>query len=129
MTIADIPGLIEGAHANRGLGHTFLRHIERTKLLVYIIDASGASSDPVSDLLTLQSELRLYDPILLRRPSIVVANKMDLPAAAAGVARLRAATSLPVLEASALARTNIPLVVNSLRWLLEAANKQAKTEA
>jgi Obg family GTPase CgtA len=134
LTCADIPGLIEGAHLDRGLGHEFLRHIERTRILVYVIDAAGASGgggsgDPAADLRALQHELRMYDPDLPRRPSIVVAHKADLPRARDGAARLRAATSLPVLEASSLTRGGVGAVVDALRWLLDASERQAAAQA
>lgn len=78
--IADIPGIIEGAHENRGLGIEFLRHIERTKLLVFVLDASGIDGrNPTNDFLTLQNELKKYNPELLQRPYLVVLNKIDAP--------------------------------------------------
>jgi GTP-binding protein len=81
-TVADIPGLIEGAHRNVGLGHDFLRHIVRCKLLVHVIDMAGSEGrNPIEDLAKLRDELKLYDPQLTARPWIVVANKMDLPGA------------------------------------------------
>ncbi len=83
VTVADIPGLIEGAHANVGLGHDFLRHIVRCKLLVFVLDMAGSEGrEPLEDLQKLRKELDLYDPRLSERPWIVVANKMDLPEAA-----------------------------------------------
>lgn len=76
--IADIPGIIEGAHRNRGLGFEFLRHIERTKLLLFILDASGIDGrDPVSDYKVLRSEIEAYNPEMLERPFLVVLNKID----------------------------------------------------
>src|SRR5437016_4758068 len=79
-TIADIPGLIEGAHRGLGLGHQFLRHITRCRVLVFVIDVAGSEGrDPVEDLKSLQREIDLYDPALSSRPWLVVANKMDLP--------------------------------------------------
>ena len=78
VTVADIPGLIEGAHANVGLGHGFLRHIVRCKLLVFVIDMAGSEGrEPIADLQTLR-RLDLYDAQLSTRPWLVVANKMDL---------------------------------------------------
>ena len=80
MTIADIPGLIEGAHENIGLGHKFLRHIERTKTLLYVIDMAGYDGrDPYDDFISLQGELEHYQEGLSKRPSMIAANKMDLP--------------------------------------------------
>lgn len=81
-TVADIPGLIEGAHRNVGLGHDFLRHIVRCKLLVFVLDIAGSEGrNPLDDLGSLRRELHLYDPKLSERPWMIVANKMDLPGA------------------------------------------------
>jgi len=81
-TVADIPGLIEGAHENRGLGHEFLRHIVRCKVLLFVLDMAGSEGrDPVTNFQTLRTELKLYDPTLTARPYAVVANKMDLDGA------------------------------------------------
>jgi GTPase len=82
-TVADIPGLIEGAHRNLGLGHDFLRHITRCRLLVFVLDmAATEGRSPVADLESLRREINLYDSRLSERPWFVVANKMDLPEAA-----------------------------------------------
>jgi GTP-binding protein len=79
-TIADIPGLIEGAHRGVGLGHEFLRHITRCPILIFVIDVAGSEGrNPVEDLQNLRREIDLYDPALSSRPWLVVANKMDLP--------------------------------------------------
>ena len=79
-TIADIPGLIEGAHRGLGLGHEFLRHITRCRILVFVIDVAGSEGrNPVEDLQNLRREIDLYDPALSSRPWLIVANKMDLP--------------------------------------------------
>ena len=78
-TIADIPGLIEGAHQGLGLGHEFLRHITRCRVLVFVIDIAGSEGrNPIEDLQNLRREIDLYDPALSSRPWLVVANKMDL---------------------------------------------------
>jgi len=80
ITVADIPGLIEGASENVGLGHEFLRHIVRCKLLAFVIDMAGSEGrEPVADLQSLRREIDLYDPTLSDRPWVIVANKMDLP--------------------------------------------------
>jgi len=82
LLIADIPGIIEGAHRNRGLGLEFLRHIERTKVLVFVIDISGwEGRSPIADFQVLQEELRTYDPTLLKRPFFIALNKADLEGA------------------------------------------------
>jgi GTP-binding protein len=89
-TVADIPGLIEGAHQNVGLGHDFLRHIVRCKLLVFVLDAAGSEGrNPMDDLRSLRRELDLYDPTLSQRPWIIAANKMDLHNADQNLAMLR----------------------------------------
>jgi GTP-binding protein len=78
FVVADVPGLIEGAHQGQGLGHQFLRHIERTKVLVHLVDVSGASGrDPVQDFETITEELRLFDPAVAAKPQLVAANKVD----------------------------------------------------
>jgi GTP-binding protein len=89
-TIADIPGLIEGAHRGLGLGHEFLRHITRCPILIFVIDAAGSEGrSPVEDLQNLRREIDLYDPRLSSRPWLVVANKMDLPNANENLEMLR----------------------------------------
>ncbi len=91
FVVADIPGLIEGAHAGVGLGHDFLRHIERTKVLVFLLDAG--SPDPAKDYETLRNELHLHNPALSEKPRIIAANKMDLAVARKNWTRIR-----PLLE-------------------------------
>lgn len=78
FVVADVPGLIEGAHRGLGLGHQFLRHLERTKVLVHLVDVSGATGrDPVQDLDTVRKELELFQPTLAAKPQLVAANKID----------------------------------------------------
>jgi GTP-binding protein len=104
LLLADIPGLIEGAHENRGLGHRFLRHIERCALLVFLIDMAGTDArDPRDDYKHLLKELELYDKAMLKKPRLVVANKMDLPAAGEWLSKFkRKYRSVDVLEISCL---------------------------
>ena len=81
-TMADIPGLIEGAHQNIGLGHDFLRHIQRCRILVFVVDTAGSEGrDPVADIETLRTEIKLYDSAMAKRPWVIICNKMDLPEA------------------------------------------------
>ena len=83
ITVADIPGLIEGASENRGLGHRFLKHVERCKVLIIMLDMEGTDGrDPLGDYRVLKSELKLYMPGLVRKPELICANKMDEPNAA-----------------------------------------------
>src|ERR1700758_973281 len=89
-TIADIPGLIAGAHQGLGLGHEFLRHITRCKILIFVIDIAGSEGrNPIEDLQNLRREIDLYDPALSSRPWLIVANKMDLPDAEENLDALR----------------------------------------
>ncbi|MFL6539369.1 MAG: GTPase ObgE [Chthoniobacterales bacterium] len=82
VTVADIPGLIEGAHRNVGLGHDFLRHIMRCRYLLFVVDAAGSEGrHPIEDLQSLRREIDLYEPLLSKRPWCIIANKMDLPGA------------------------------------------------
>ena len=91
FVVADVPGLIEGASEGKGLGHEFLRHVERTALLLHVVDASGSyeGRDPVHDYEVINRELALYADDLAKRPRIVVANKCDLPGTEENIARLR----------------------------------------
>src|SRR5881397_2079000 len=89
-TIADIPGLIEGAHRGLGLGHEFLRHVTRCPILIFVVDVAGSEGrSPVEDLQNLRKEIYLYDPMLSSRPWLIVANKMDLPNANENLDTLR----------------------------------------
>src|SRR6266404_558291 len=96
-TIADIPGLIEGAHRGLGLGHEFLRHITRCRVLVFVIDVAGSEGrNPIEDLRNVRREIDLYDPALSKRPWCIIANKMDLPAARENLETLQ--DSFPAVE-------------------------------
>lgn len=103
LTVADIPGLIEGAHHNKGLGHEFLRHIVRCQVLLFVIDMAGSEGrDPWEDFRTLRKELDLYDPTLSARPWAVLANKMDLEPAAENLKRFkRSVRKAPILPLAA----------------------------
>ena len=103
LTVCDVPGLIEGAHRNVGLGHAFLRHIERCKVLVLLLDMAGTDGRwPWDDYKQLLHELELYDPKLLDRPRLVVANKIDEPAAVANLKKFKTRIrKTPVLSMAA----------------------------
>jgi GTP-binding protein len=89
-TIADIPGLIEGAHQGLGLGHEFLRHITRCRILLFVVDVAGSEGrNPIEDLRNLRREVDLYDPALSKRPWYIIANKIDLPGASENCEALR----------------------------------------
>ena len=129
FVVADVPGLIEGAHAGHGLGHQFLRHIERTRVLLYIIDVSAASDrHPGDDLETVRRELELFDPSLVGRPQIVVANKIDALDDAGRLAALEtraAARSLPVHAISAVTGEGVPSLLEAV-WLRLASPRVAE---
>lgn len=111
---ADLPGLVEGAHAGRGLGQRFLRHVERTRLLVHLVDV-GSGEDPLAAYRTIRQELALYSPELAARPEIVAATKMDLAAgakAARGFARKLA--PLKVFPISAAMRRGLPELLSEI---------------
>lgn len=107
FVIADIPGLVEGAHAGRGLGSEFLRHVSRCRLLVHVVDTAGSEGrDPVEDYRAVETELRLHSPELAARPRVLVGNKRDLPGWEEHWDRLRAAAQgvLAAFGISAVAR-------------------------
>ena len=121
FTVADIPGLVEGAHAGKGLGHDFLRHIERCAVLLFVIDAAGTEGrNPTEDYRLLRKELREYDPALTRRPFLVVANKADLPESSEHLSALRQAARKSVLSISAKTGEGIPQLISALREILPA---------
>jgi GTPase len=92
FVMADIPGLIEGAHTGAGLGHEFLRHTERTRLIIHVLDVSGSEErDPLEDHAAIMQELQLYKSELANRPQVIAANKMDIPGSEENLERLKAA--------------------------------------
>ena len=118
LTIADVPGLIEGAHDNIGLGHDFLRHIERCRLLVLLLDMAGVDNrDPLDDYRQLLKELELYDAAMLKKPRLIVANKMDLPDAVANLKRFKRRFRRKVVEVSALESSGLDELKKTLRSL------------
>lgn len=125
-TIADVPGLIEGASTGAGLGHAFLRHVERTRVLAHVVDI--ASDDPERDYAVIREELRLHDPALLRKPTVVIANKTDLPGAESRLApfvRARQQEGLETVAVSALNGDNIEAVAAAFAKLLPSADEMA----
>jgi len=100
LVIADIPGLIDGAHAGAGLGHAFLRHIERTRALIHLLD--GLAADPLADRHQIDQELALFDPHLATKPMVVVLNKMDVPEVRERWPEIRAALAAAGVEAMAI---------------------------
>jgi GTPase len=130
FVVADVPGLIKGAHEGHGLGHQFLRHIERTKVLVHLVDVSGASGrDPVEDADTILDELLQFSPIVAAKPQIVVANKMDAvddPARVKALERHVRKLKLPFLKISAATGDGLePLLEAVWRQIVEARQTAA----
>ena len=127
LVVCDVPGLIEGAHHNVGLGHAFLRHIERCKVLLILLDMAGTDGrHPWDDYHHLLEELELYDPSLLERPRLVVANKMDEPAAEANLRRFkRRVPRTPVLAISAGLGEGVERLKKVMRQAVETAGAGA----
>ena len=127
LQIADVPGLIEGASENRGLGHRFLRHIERCQLLLLLLDMGGSDGrDPREDYATLLRELGLYDAALLKKPRLVVANKMDLTGADAQLAKFRRRHRVGVLAVSCATGAGLPELKKELLKRVRPAAGQEK---
>jgi len=122
LTVCDVPGLIEGAHRNVGLGHAFLRHLQRCKVLVVLLDMAGTDGrEPWKDHQQLLNELGLYDPGLLVKPRIVVANKMDEPVAEQNLkAFKRKIRKTPVLRIAAAFDEGIEKFKTTIREAVEA---------
>jgi GTP-binding protein len=121
LTLCDVPGLIEGAHENVGLGHAFLRHITRCKILVILLDMAGTDGrEPWNDYKQLLSELELYDPVLMDKPRLVVANKMDEPVAEANLKKFkRRIPRTPVLPIAAAFDEGMPKFKALIREAVE----------
>ena len=122
VVLADIPGLIEGAHQGAGLGHDFLRHIQRTRVLIHILN--GESEDPLADFSQINSELSLFDPQLAKKPQIVVLNKIDQPEVLEKLPKIEKALKkkkVEIMGISAMARTGVR------ETLLKAAAKLQET--
>ena len=131
FVIADVPGLIEGAHEGHGLGHRFLRHLERTKVLIHLVDVSGASGrDPVEDFETVQRELVLFDAELARKPQLVAANKLDALDEPERVSRLKARVAeagLPFCEISGVTGVGVDRLLEAAWAAIAAAAAAAET--
>jgi GTP-binding protein len=127
VVLADIPGLIEGASQGAGLGHDFLRHIQRTRVLIHLLD--GLSEDPVADYSQINSELSLFDPNLGKKPQIVALNKIDQPEVQEKLADIQKKfkkLKVELMTISALARTNTrELLIQAFQKLQETPPLEA----
>ncbi|NBB74547.1 MAG: GTPase ObgE [Bacteroidetes bacterium] len=119
FVMADIPGLIEGAHRGAGLGDEFLRHIERTRIMVHVVDAAPLDRDPLDDYREIRNELQEYSPKLAGTPEIVVANKLDLTDAEENLQRLRDALAACVLGISAVTRQGLEALGDRIWQMLQ----------
>lgn len=127
--MADLPGLIEGAHMGAGLGIQFLKHIERTRVIVHIIDMSASElRNPVEDYKKIRKELELYDPTLLKRPEIIVANKMDLTGAKTNLEKFKKALGVEVIAISAITKQNLNELLYKIADTLDEARKNFNIE-
>lgn len=133
LSMADIPGLVEGASENRGMGHRFLRHIERCRVLLYLLDMAGTDGrHPAEDFASLRREIEAYDGAFLQKPFLVAGNKMDEPVAKENLAAFRGIyPDTPVIELSCLSEEGFPELkeklfgeVRRLRLLEEAAGEK-----
>lgn len=119
--MADIPGLIEGAHAGVGLGHEFLKHVQRTRVFIHLIEPDPMDqSDPVSNYHQIRKELELYDPELVERPEFVVISKCELPDAAACAELLEESIGRPVMQISAATGKGLPELMRQVLEQLKA---------
>jgi GTP-binding protein len=127
FTLADIPGLIEGAHSGHGLGHEFLRHIQRAGILVHLVEPEPTDgTDPLGNYRAIREELRLYDPELVARPEVVVVSKADLPAAAEVQRQLGVELGRDVLLISGVTGTGLNRLVNEVTRLLDEARQPTR---
>lgn len=131
FVMADLPGLIEGAHEGVGLGHQFLRHVERTRLIVHVIDMAALEGrDPYDDYVKINRELKEYDEALSKRPQIIVANKMDMPGAEENLRRFKEKLNdeTPIYPISALTKKGLRELLFAIADKLEEIPKEPLAE-
>ncbi|MFC4600394.1 GTPase ObgE [Cohnella hongkongensis] len=135
FVMADLPGLIEGAHTGVGLGHEFLRHVERTRVILHVVDMSGMEGrDPFDDWVKINDELRLYNAKLADRPQIVAANKMDMPEAEENLAVFREQVAnlrpdIEIMPISSLTKSGVREMLHRVADLLESLPETTEEEA
>jgi GTPase len=126
FVLADLPGLIEGAHEGVGLGHQFLRHVERTRVIIHVIDMAGTEGrDPFDDYEKINNELKEYDEKLLRRPQVIAANKMDMPEAEENLKKFKEQLNdeVPIFAISTLTKSGLRDLLYTVADLLEKIPK------
>lgn len=130
FVMADLPGLIEGAHEGVGLGHEFLRHVERTRVIIHVVDMSGSEGrDPFEDWMKINEELKLYNAELEKRPQIVAANKMDMPESEANLSEFRKKVAeirqdIEIMPISSLTRQGVRELIYRTAELLDQIPEQ-----
>ena len=128
-TVADLPGLIEGASDGLGLGHKFLKHIERTKIIAHVIDMSGMEGrNPYDDYITICEELEKFSKKLINKPEIIIANKMDIESAKDNLEEFKKKVNLPVYEISAINNSGLDVVVEELKNLVQNTKEEVLFE-
>lgn len=125
FVVADLPGLIKGASLGEGLGDKFLKHIERTRVLVHIIDMSGIEGrDPYGDYIIIMDELRQFDPKLLDKPMIIIANKMDMPSSKENLKEFKKNVKQEIYEVSAINNEGLDKVLIKIADMLDTIKKE-----
>ena len=129
FVIADLPGLIEGASEGLGLGHKFLKHIERTKIIAHVIDMSASEGrDPYEDYQVIRKELATFSPKLLSKQEIIIANKMDLPNSKDNLKKFKKKINKDIYEISALTNQNLDILINGLSELVKNTKEETLYE-
>lgn len=123
FVVADLPGLIEGASLGHGLGDKFLKHIERTRVIAHIIDMSGYTNDPYKDYITINKELENFDESLIKKPQIIIANKMDMPDSKENLKKFKEKVDKEIYEMSAINGEGINTILLKLADLLDETPK------
>ena len=124
--VADLPGLIEGASEGLGLGHKFLKHIERTKIIAHVIDMSGIEGrDPYEDYITIRKELENFSPKLVQKQEIIVANKMDIESSKENLKKFKEKIKLPIYEISAINNSGLDILIEKLKELVKNTKEEA----
>jgi len=125
FVVADLPGLIKGASLGEGLGDRFLRHIERTRVIAHIIDISASEGrDPYEDYVIINNELENFNEKIIKKPQIVIANKMDMPGALENLEKFKKKVTVPVYPISALTIEGLEEVINTLADMLDGIKKE-----
>ena len=124
FVVADLPGLIEGAHLGEGLGDKFLRHIERTRVIAHVIDMSGIEGrNPYDDFATINNELENFDKKILKKPQVIIANKMDIASSKNNLEEFKKKVDLPIYEISAINGEGLDKVLIALADILDKEEK------